>query len=361
MTNAIVTVSRNTITGTAPQHIKKSPSTTLTFFEVASIVLSIVFIVAGALGAVGDASIWLFSLGAALGFLAIVLMLVGTIMKHCSKKKIKEEHPPYIQDISVTEKGSVSRLQSYASRSEEASPPVVRRSRPSRLTLVSRIRAAETLRAYGSENLPEFDWNAHGLIAPLSQSLSDFHAFFLVLWREAQELLGESPQGRPYYPRTSEIREKFLKLATAAIEVATAGSEQSLLDIPLWIDSSTGLDSELAVLSSPQLCFERTFQLLPESYCFVRFLHNRCEENLSNEDKDSAEARFYTEGTPEYRLRVIYNAFCKRARWHLADINEREINPILQKRLVFSNEDHDRNFQDPNSQIPEYLKVCSLR
>ncbi|WP_348664114.1 hypothetical protein [Chlamydia vaughanii] len=302
----------NTPPTTLQKPIKESfPIQTMKICAAISAIVATIFVCLGALALVGSASAYFLAIGITLGLFAATLLTIA-IKESCARRKPEvkiEEKKPRVpepkKDIPPTEK-----LRVYV----DPKPPV------------------EVDPTLPPEPTPE-------------SGLLQTHRFSLEQMQRLEFFLGTDPRGRIYYPDNKELMEKFLQLAEQAIEAAAMTSSLGLAELKCWLEGQEDVDS-YAFIVFPSVDCKRACYDLYQRYCFMRFLHENCSEDLDEDTRKHAEAQFYTPGTPQNRFRSIYNGFCRSVREQLGDPQQED--SCYPNCEMYFLEDLNSDFENPN-------------
>ncbi|WP_348664112.1 hypothetical protein [Chlamydia vaughanii] len=201
-------------------------------------------------------------------------------------------------------------------------------------------RAQEGFNECDLEKLPEFSWEDNGLSEPKTGELTDYYRYFLQANKNLQAFLGCDEDGKPYYPDTPEGKAEFLKLARKQLYAAALVTTTALKELPQWLNSGPGTESYLDILSNSNGHFQYTFFSLPDTYLFVRHLHSKCSQTLTEEEQINAESRFYRGEHDERHFREMFNDFCTTARECIG--RDPEVAKNDREKELFSNSEEDR-------------------
>ncbi|WP_348664116.1 hypothetical protein [Chlamydia vaughanii] len=310
--------------------------------------IALTFIVLGSLGVLGTSGTAVVITAAVVLGWVILIQLLQTVLDYRERKRIEARPTADVVEERDIQPEIAEEEEIVDEIPEEG---VVRRSGCSSATLQAQVNARNELNFYTKFNfskLQKVNWGDLGLMPPVFDDLTNFLALLEVMKGNFEDYIAEGDAKGPRYPsREASIQEngRWWLLSSQYIEAAAVVSENSLLEIPFWINTAPDLTSNLEVLASQRLFFRETLLALPDAYCRIRFLHEHCGL-IDEATRRLAEEQFYAPDTKEGRCRQIYNDFCKRLRRYLGNIDQAaNIDQLL--LFEYSQEDTGPDFRQP--------------
>ncbi|WP_348662587.1 hypothetical protein [Chlamydia vaughanii] len=153
------------------------------------------------------------------------------------------------------------------------------------------------------------DW--HPLSPPLNEDISYLAALRQEKILEIRKWLGVCERNRFDYPRDPKILAEFDCLAKECLDISYAIGTLAVSELKDYVRKFPKLRSRLYALTHPRLYFSEAVTYPVTSYFLIRFLHRNCQDELDPKEQEERKALFYTQGTPEYDCRMVFNGFCE--------------------------------------------------
>ncbi|WP_348664099.1 hypothetical protein [Chlamydia vaughanii] len=325
---------------------------------VISAIISIAYIVIGALGIAGTGGVVLMAAGSLILGALLAIGLLGIIGVRVLTRKLEERaFPPPPPPTPLRGK-------------ERPCGVVTALVHPARRRIPIWVPCSTTYKARDAAfKLPvackySFEWSNCGVNYPLDTRIGPEFSYNLMQCTKIMNFLGEDDNRRPHYPSTEEAKKKLLNLFEKSTNTAARFVHMSFDDACIYASSHKLFDPSalrIKILSHENLHFKLTFFVLPWWYYFIRFLHLNCAETLDDDQKQKIEEQFYTPGTAENRFRELYNDFCKRARLFLEGESQAE-GRLEEQLFLCSKEDLNPDFQQPDMDFcfSDYLEHATF-
>ncbi|WP_375793451.1 hypothetical protein [Chlamydia sp. 12-01] len=278
--------------------------------------LSIIFIVLGALSLSGSASLGLLIFGS----VSLSLVIFGLIVFVLIRTKV---FPPSVQG-SLLGIFSESKLPPLNAQGNAALEYATRRFNEEK----DRINPAL--------------WG--GFRPPVNTDIS----YLLVLksnkYQEVLNLLHMNEERNFKFPDRKYASDEILtSTITEYLQLSFAISIYSLRDLENYRKKYPSVTSNLEALSRQVSAYYRTFYAMSAGYSMIRHLERYCDPAPLQEEIDYRIARFYEAGTVESEWRALFNCFCEQAHWYLGD--EQRVRKVEERLFRHSRADLDPSFE----------------
>ncbi|QEM73902.1 hypothetical protein DZK34_02880 [Chlamydia abortus] len=281
---------------------------------VLAIAIPIILMVVGGLGLAGSASSGLLIFG---GISLAVLGLILAISCSRSRQSVPmSEEVPTSEELPTSEEVPASEEVGFIpwEAGERGARP-----RPA-LTAEGRVALNNVMEKLNQERdaLPLYDWE--GLRHPINSDISRLLILKARKNNEVLELLHVDQNGRVVFPDDEAASNPVLVNAvTELMELSFAVSIATLRDLEAYRERNLEVTSNLESLARQNSAYYLTFYHMSSSYILMRHLQIYSQNSVPSEEVARRQARFYQEGTPEFRWRSLYNCFCEQARWYIGD------------------------------------------
>ncbi|WP_348664121.1 hypothetical protein [Chlamydia vaughanii] len=183
------------------------------------------------------------------------------------------------------------------------------------------------------------------LIAPKDSDISFLANLYREQFQKVEECLKIDQAFSPEYPKTPEALGAFHLMATELMQLGFALGHKTLMDVPKHQSDFEDKKTVLSFVSDPKFYFHHTIKSSEGAYTVLRHVHQSCG-NLSEEEKQAIEERFYIEGTEENIWRQLYNALAHSLTLSLGDDIDSKNQGASEIKIKLLKEDKGPGFDD---------------